>query len=144
MNTCLSTDAILAVGAALEWDVPNGLRHLENCEECRAQLEALRLTRAGFTDSEPVDATVVQRISAAVSSLAREERANAERRARWVMPVEGLLGGVTALIILVSSHVRIDSPGAAVLGFVLGAAMMTSGALIARNARMFQNGGAHA
>jgi hypothetical protein len=31
-----------------------------------------------------------------------------------------------------------------VLGFVLGAAMMTSGALIARNARMFQNGGAHA
>ena len=144
MNACLSTDAIVAIGAALDWEIADGLRHLQTCDECREQLESLRLTRAGFADTEPVDPEVLQRISAALGTAARTERAQTEHRARWVAPIEGLLGGVAALIVLVSSGVRIDSPGAAALGFVLGAVMMTSGALIARTARVFRNGGAHA
>ena len=83
MNHCLSTDAILTIGDALGWDVQDGLRHLQTCEECRAQLEVLRLARDGFVETEPIDAAVLGRIATAVSAAARSEQQRARAGERW-------------------------------------------------------------
>jgi anti-sigma factor RsiW len=132
MSECLGTDAMLAIGDALNWDVAGGLRHLETCSDCRAQLEALRLTRSAFIESEPVDPAVVQRISAAVSAAARSEKSQSRQRQRWVGAIEPLVAGVTGLIILTSSGIPIESAPAGLLGFGLGATLTVCGRVLAR------------
>jgi anti-sigma factor RsiW len=144
MTECLGTDAMIAIGDALSWDVSEGLRHLQTCEECRAQLEALRLTRAAFVDSEPVDAAVLRRISAALSAAADTERKRSRVRRRWGQSAEAFLAGVTALIILVTNRVPIDGIGGAALGFALGATLMVCGGMLVRKMSAFGQGGAHA
>ena len=130
MSGCLDTDAILAIGDALNWDVAEGLRHLDTCDDCRTQLEVLRLTRLGFSETEPVDAEVLRRISAALGEASRSERSRLGVRERVVHSIEAFMAGVTALIILVSSGIEIESIGAGVLGFVLGAALMMGGRVL--------------
>jgi hypothetical protein len=133
MTGCLDTDAILAIGDALNWDVAEGLRHLDSCDDCRAQLDILRLTRVGFSETERVDTEVLRRISAALGQAARSERSRVRLRERVVHSIEVIMAGVTALIILVSSGIEIQSIGAGALGFTLGAALMAGGKTLARN-----------
>lgn len=134
MTACLNADALVAIGDALQWEVSEGLRHLEACEECRVQLEVLRLTRAGLFDSEPVDAAVLARVSGALNRTASTERRQVRLRERWVQAGEGALAGVTALIVLFSNRVPIDSVGTVAIGFALGSALMMGGRLLARSA----------
>lgn len=142
MSECLGTDAMLAIGDALAWDVSEGLRHLETCGECRAQLEALRLTRVAFVETEPIDPAVVRRISAAVSAAARTEKRRARQHQRWVGAVEPLIAGVTGLIVLVSSGIPIESTAAGLLGFAMGATLIVGGRVLVRSVP--QLGSAHA
>ena len=141
MSECLGTDALLAIGDALGWDVSAGLRHLETCGECRARLEALRLTRAAFGETEPIDPAVVRRISAAVSAAARTEKSRARQRRRWLGAVEPLMAGVTGLVVVVSSGIPIESIGAGLLAFALGATLVVGGRALARSVP--QLGSAH-
>ena len=133
MSECLDTDAMLAIGDALDWDVSEGLRHLEACNECRTRLEALRLTRLAFLETGPVDPAVVRQISAAVSAAARAERGRRRQRRRWVGAAEPLVAGVTGLTIVVSSGIRIESTAAGLLGFALGATLIVCGRVLARS-----------
>jgi anti-sigma factor RsiW len=133
MSECLGTDAILAIGDALDWDISEGLRHLETCGECRTRLEALRLTRLAFVETEPVDPALVRRISAAVNAAARTEKNRARQRQRWVGAVEPLVAGLTGLIVLVSSGIQIESTAAGLLGFALGATLIVGGRVLARS-----------
>ena len=133
MSECFGADALLAIGGALDWDVAEGLRHLETCGECRTRLEALRLTRLAFAETEPVDPAVARRISAAVSAAARAEKSRARQRQRWAGALEPLVAGVTGLIVLVSSDIRIESAAAGLLGFALGATLIACGRALARS-----------
>jgi hypothetical protein len=133
MTGCPDTDAILTIGDALNWDVAEGLRHLDSCDECRTQLEVLRLTRVGFSEAEPVDAEVLRRISAALGAAARRERSQVRLRERVTYSIEVFMAGVTALIILVSTGIEIQSIGAGALWFAVGAALMAGGSALARN-----------
>jgi hypothetical protein len=132
MNRCLDADALFAVGAALDWEVAAGLRHLQTCEECRAQLELLCRVRQGFEAREPVERAVVERITGAVRSAAAAERRRQAVHRRWLLSLEGLLAGSAAVLAAASSGVRIESPAAALAGFLLGAGLMVSGTLLAR------------
>ena len=133
MSECPSTDAMLAVGDALDWDVPEAVRHLETCDECRTRLEALRLTRLAFVETRAVDPAVLRRISAGIDAAARTEKNRARQRHRWVSVAEPLMAGVTGLIILVSSGIPIVSAPAGLLGFTLGATLILGGRALARS-----------
>ncbi|MCH7475723.1 MAG: hypothetical protein IIA27_13775 [Gemmatimonadetes bacterium] len=60
MNRCLDEDTLVSLGAALDWDPDEGLRHVVDCQSCQQQLRQLSqlhrdLTeemkpRLGFTD----------------------------------------------------------------------------------------------
>jgi cation transport ATPase len=143
MKDCLSTDAIVAIGEALDWNVMEGLHHLHSCEECRAQLETLKLAHSVLVETETVDADVLQRVTAAVNAAAAKEQRQAQRPERRALWWEAILAGVTALIVLVSSGVTIESPAAVALGFTLGAALLVSGRWLAHGWPAFRQGGAH-
>ncbi len=60
MNRCLDGDTLVSLGAALDWDTDESLRHVVDCHSCQQQLRQLSelhrdLTeemkpRPGFTD----------------------------------------------------------------------------------------------
>lgn len=135
MSRCLDADALLAIGEALDWDVTDGLRHVQECAECRAQIDVLRLTRASLAETESVDPVVLQRVTAAVGVAARAGQSRARTRERWTQSAEAVLAGVTALIVLTSSGIRIESLGTAVLGFTLGVALIMCGRVVERVAK---------
>jgi hypothetical protein len=140
MSECLHTDALVAVGAALDWNVGEGLQHVQRCTECRMQVELLQLTHASFSAVEPVDPDVLRGITTALASARLGETARAQARARWAWPFEGVAAGLAALLVLVSSDVRVDSPGAAALAFLLGATLMTVGSIVTRKLPVFSSG----
>jgi predicted anti-sigma-YlaC factor YlaD len=41
MRGCLDRDALVTLGAALDWEIEERLRHLAECESCRAELKRL-------------------------------------------------------------------------------------------------------
>jgi hypothetical protein len=133
MTECVGTDALLTIGDALEWNVAEGIRHVETCDECRAELEAMRLTRAALRETEALDAAVVDRISTAVGAAARRERSEVRRRHRWIDALEPVVAGIAALIVLTSSGIGIASAATALLGFTLGAVLMVTGRMLARS-----------
>jgi hypothetical protein len=127
MSRCPDTDTILTIGDALHWDVQEGLRHLQTCEDCRSQIDVLRLAHAGFADAEAVAPAVLQSVSGAVATAAardRERRRTTDVLAQWIEPI---LAGVTALITVSSSRVPIDSVGAAAAAFAIGIALFFAG-----------------
>jgi hypothetical protein len=143
MKDCLSTDAIVAIGQALDWNVMEGLHHLHSCEECGAQLETLKLAHSVFLEAETVGSDVLQRVTAAVSVAAAKEQRQAQRPERRALWWEAILAGVTALIVLVSSGVTIESPAAVALGFTLGPVFLVSGRWLVRGWQAFRQGGVH-
>jgi hypothetical protein len=137
MSQCLSADAIVSIGDALQWDVQQGLQHLQACEECRAQIDALRLTRSSFAEAEPVDEGVLRRITAAVGDAARDERERTRSRTAWTQAFEAAMAGVTALMIVVSARIPVDSVAIAVVAFGLGAGLLVGGKLLTRTLPVF-------
>ncbi|HUF27860.1 MAG TPA: hypothetical protein VMM18_12870 [Gemmatimonadaceae bacterium] len=132
MIECLDSDKLLTIGQALDWDVESGLRHLEHCDECRARLEGLRLTREALVETEDVEPEAIRRISAALSDAARIEKRDTGEPSRWASAIEPLVAGVTALVVLTSSGIRIASLAAGVLAFALGATLLLGGRKLAR------------
>lgn len=135
MRECLSTDAIVTIGDALSWEVTEGLRHLQICDECRTQMETLQLIRAAFAETEPIDAANFGRISEALRAAGRSERARMQRAQRWANLIEPMMAGITALFVLISSGIEIGSIGAGLLTFSLGAAFLTCGRMLSRQLR---------
>ena len=132
MSECPGTDALLVIGDALSWDLLGGLRHIESCEECRAEIEALRVTRVAFMETEPVTSEVLQRISLALGGAMHVDRERARVRERWRRAIDPVLAGVTAPIVLMSSGIEIASVTSVGLGFLLGAGLMVLGSAVAR------------
>ncbi len=127
MTGCLDTDAKVAIGNALDWDVQEGLRHLEHCEDCQTELEVLRLARMGLLESAPVDAAVVRRVAGAVRGAAGAERQHALFRERWMRAGEAVVAGLTAVIIAISSNAPVDSVAALLVAFGSGAGLLLAG-----------------
>jgi anti-sigma factor RsiW len=132
MNECPSADALVTIGDALNWDVAEGLRHLERCDECRAELEGMRLTRTALLESEAMDEAAIGRVTAAIGGAAREERGRSQLRRNWTSAAEPLVAGVAAVIVLMSSGIRVTSAAEALLAFSLGAVLMFGGTRLAR------------
>ena len=132
MKDCPGTDAILSIGDALEWDVPDRLHHLLTCEECRAEMDALRLTRDSLLQAAPIEPAVLDRITASVRESAGLERRRARVAVRGTAWVDAVIAGVAAPLVLMSSRVPIDDIGTVVLAFAMGAALMLVGRIITR------------
>jgi predicted anti-sigma-YlaC factor YlaD len=127
MKECPDTDAIVSIADALDWDVAEGLHHLQTCDECRARIEALRSTRTALSETEPVDDAVLARIAGALHTEARAERTRARDAHRWASALETVLAAVAAPTVLVASGIEIGSMTACLLTGALGAAFLASG-----------------
>ena len=132
MSECLDTDAILEIGHALEWNIEEGLSHLQTCAECRRQLEILQRTREGLLGSTPVGAETLQRVSEALLDARRAELRQEQRWTPLRQAADACAAGVVALLILLSNGVPVDSPGPAAVGFSLGAILMVAGTALVR------------
>lgn len=133
MTRCPDTDALVAVGDALGWNINDGLQHLRSCETCRATLETLQLTRSALHDAEPVDDATLARITAALAAERRSERTRSRNTQRWTNTIEALLAGAAAPALLVSSGIEIGSVAVGLLTCALAAALVTWG----RRLRLF-------
>jgi len=51
MNACLEADDLVALGAAVRWNVDEVLEHLAGCEGCRERLRGLRAVHHSAADS---------------------------------------------------------------------------------------------
>ena len=99
MKECPTADALTSIGAALDWDVDAGLRHVINCDDCGQQLRVLQLTHESMTKSEEVGADVVAKISHLITAEAAHERARDARKQNLGKAIEALLAGITAVAI---------------------------------------------
>jgi hypothetical protein len=140
MNGCLDADALLAIGHALDWNVEERLSHLRTCADCRAQLETLQRVRDALQASTPVDPDAVRRITAALREAGSEERHRARQRSGLRQIAEACAAGVTAVLVIVSNGISIESPATAVAGFLLGALLIMTGTALANRLPTF---GAH-
>lgn len=127
MRGCPDTDAAVAIGAALGWDVANGLHHLQTCTVCRARMDLLQRTRSALAETAAVDAATLARISAALHAEADRERARQQAGALWVSTLEAVLAGVAAPVVLITSGMPIPGAAALLLTSGLGAALLLAG-----------------
>ena len=130
MSEHLSTDAIVGLGAAVDWNLADALRHLEMCDDCREQLELLRLARAGLTESEAVDAVVLRRIQASLHDAAGTDRIRRPSRDGLYKGAEVLLAGLTAVVIAMWSGIDVDTAGAAAGAFLVAALVVMLGYVV--------------
>lgn len=132
MSDCLDADATLAIGAALEWRVSEGLSHLDTCAECRARLELMQRIRRSVLASTPVDTATVEEVCAALRRATRDDLPRA-RPHSWIgQGVEACTAGVAGLFAVTVNGVSVDDPAVAVVAFTLGAVLMTAGSAMAR------------
>ena len=52
MSRCLDLDRLVAVGAAIDWQVDEVLDHLGDCAECRAELQRLASVHSALSEEE--------------------------------------------------------------------------------------------
>jgi hypothetical protein len=94
MKSCLDLDTLTSVGQALDWDVVQ-LDHVHGCDECRAQLEVLKTTRALLTEEESVRPGFADGVMAAIA-----HRTHHEQRAKaWIAWLNPALAGMTAVVV---------------------------------------------
>jgi predicted anti-sigma-YlaC factor YlaD len=127
MKECLDTDTIVTVAAALDWDVAEGLRHLNTCDDCRARIDTLRVTLAAMSEVNAVPDASLARVADALRAEAREERARARRADRWASALEAALAAVGAPLVLASSGIEIGSIAVGLVAAALGAALLLYG-----------------
>ena len=131
MSECLDADALVTIGQALDWRVEEGLTHLRKCEDCRAQLETLQLTREGLLASAPVEPETLQRVAAILDDASGSETHHTGR-GTGARVAEACAAGVAALITLVSIRAPLESPATVVVAFSLAAILMAAGTAFAR------------
>ncbi len=51
---CLDVDALMTLGNAFGWQVPEGLHHLDRCRTCRDTMKDLALARNLLAEAEPL------------------------------------------------------------------------------------------
>jgi glycerol dehydrogenase-like iron-containing ADH family enzyme len=100
MSKCPGTDALTTIASALEWDVEQGLRHVNTCPECAEQLRALQLTHQAYEEGEEVSPVEVNSIVAALADARAAEHVRNRRTSRIGDVVEALLAGGTAVTVL--------------------------------------------
>jgi predicted anti-sigma-YlaC factor YlaD len=127
MKECLDTDTIVNVAAALDWDVAEGLRHLNTCDDCRARIDTLRFTHAAMSEVNAAPDAALARVADALKAEAREESARARRMDRWASALEAALAGVGAPLVLASSGIQIGSIAVGFVAAALGAALLLYG-----------------
>ena len=127
MKECLDTDAIVTVAAALDWDVAEGLRHLNTCDDCHARIDTLRVTHAVLSEVNAVPDAALARVADALRAEAREERGRARRADRWAGALEAALAAVGAPLVLASSGIEIGSTAVGLVAAALGAALLLYG-----------------
>lgn len=127
MRHCPGTNDLITIAEALEWKVAEGLEHLQGCEDCRAQLATLQGARAALVDTEPIDAATVERLASALRAEAERERARAQFAHRWMNATEVVLAGMTAVVVLVSSGIRIGSVVTLLFSFAIGGTLLALG-----------------
>jgi hypothetical protein len=94
MKSCLDIDTLTSLGQALDWDMTQ-LDHVHGCEECHAQLEELKTTRALLAEEESVRPDFADGVMAAIA-----QRTNHEQRAKaWIAWVNPVLAGMTAVVV---------------------------------------------
>ena len=127
MRECPDSDAIVSIADALDWEVAEGLQHLQTCADCRARIATLQAARSALLDAQPVEALVLDRITDALSEAAHHERVRARRTQRWASVAEAVLAGAAAPVVLVSGGVQIGSMAAVLLTGALGSAFVVYG-----------------
>lgn len=100
MKRCPGTDALTTIASALEWDVEDGVRHLNTCPECAQQLRALQLTYLSYEESAEVSPAETNSIMHAIAEAGKRERAVTRRKGAIGDFVEALLAGGTAVTVL--------------------------------------------
>ncbi len=120
MKSCLDIDALMAVGAALNWRSDDGLRHLAECESCRAQLAELAVVRQSLTEvAEPADG-FVDLVMATLPDAGSEVVEGSEPWTALDL-VNPVLAGLTALVAVLLVGKPIVAPGAAAIGAAIAA-----------------------
>jgi predicted anti-sigma-YlaC factor YlaD len=132
MKECFDTDTIVTIGNALNWEVAEGMRHLQTCDECRARTIALQTAHSALTETEEVDETVYNRIEELLLAEARSERARVRSARRRVNVIETAMAGITALVVLISAGITPGSATAWVISFASGAILLTAGKMLSR------------
>ena len=133
MKECFDTDTIVTIGNALNWEVAEGMRHLQTCDECRARTKALQTAHTALTETEAVDDAVVDRIDALLLAETRSERARVRSSRRRVNVIETVMAGITALVVLVSGGIIPGSAAAWVISFASGVILLTAGKMLSRS-----------
>lgn len=124
MNECPGTDALTTIASALEWDVDNGVRHLNSCATCAEQLRALQVTRESYDESIEVSRQDVDGILRKISVAADQERTRDRRKHTVGNFVEAMLAGGTAVTVLSASGSGVSAaalPGALTFAVVAAA-----------------------
>lgn len=103
MSECPGTDALTTIASALDWDVENGMRHLNSCAACAEQLRALQITRESYEESAEIGRQDVDRILRTVSAAADRERMRNRRKHAVGNVIEAMLAGGTAVTVLNAS-----------------------------------------
>jgi hypothetical protein len=120
MKQCPGTDALASIGAALDWNTAEGLRHLISCDKCSAQLRTMQMTHAAFAKTEVVNDDVVAKITHLISVEATNERERGRRVRNIGWGVEAALAGATALTVANGGSSELSSAVSAIV-FALAA-----------------------
>lgn len=99
MTRCLDTDTLATVGAALEWDVEAGARHLLGCASCQDTLRQLASAHAALAEEVPPRAGFIEDVMRALPVDEPEPVATGWKVADLVNPA---LAAVTALAVIVA------------------------------------------
>lgn len=121
MSDCLETNSLLTIAEALDWQTSAKLNHLQTCANCRAALDMLQRLREELHADDVVPPAVIQQTQMALQQAAG-------RTHMWTVLEPGI-AGLTAVLILRSSGIQVDSPLVAAVGFVMGAALAIAAAI---------------
>ena len=124
MKECPNIDSLTTIGAALDWDVDNHLRHLISCQHCAEQLRLLQSTHHSFAIEETVSDDVVAKIAHLMSAEAAHEKARSQRVQKLGFGIEALLAGFTAVAIANGGGVGLSESVSLMIFALAGSAVL--------------------
>lgn len=138
-SECPGIDALVRLGAALDWQMNGILDHVSGCALCREELSELAAVHAALSAEQRPRPGLVDEV---MRELARAERPGASIRRGLAAALTPLLAGVTALFTIalastVTSSMQVgpEAIGAAVAAGIAAAAWNARGRVPARVAR---------
>ncbi len=93
MNRCLDLDRLVAVGAAVDWQVDELLEHLRDCTECREELRRLASVHGALSAEEAPRPGLVDEVMA---NLVATQASRVSMRRMMSVSLTPLLAGMTA------------------------------------------------